>query len=366
MYVAVRDLSRNSCENVIVKGKTLGIGSYGTVYETCIQHKTRTKSCNYAVKQVKSENSVEEEIRILTIMNLRRYGPQLIDFWRCDNYEYILQEKWDHDMDNKESTSDRGIGIMLKVASRLDKDQIIHGDLKPDNFLARKRGRKTECTVTDFAFTKIYEPGRILDLSPSKDSMGWTGIPYPSKFVPHLNVMMLLNYLLEYEIRQPEEILPEWIPSEIDFESWLREGFDAWVERKGKVFLDDVRYDPPDTPVVKVLSSRLLLPAGDLDYLVVTESTKKPEWYQSAALDDDRDMVRAYNELHGFKYPQHIIKIETRNKRLMAQVQWEDHPSEDKFSWNPAREMYAQFPYVFTEEHKQRLTSQNVSQRSKE
>ena len=179
IYFSIDTINRSNCEYLVKtyeKGKNLGSGAYGSVYEVC-----RDKKCDYVLKVIKYkkdsyENSgkIEElsekyirniwkkEILIqLKLNNCQqknniKFSPLIHDAWNCKEKDgttfFIIMEKYDGnltDFINKYKTVKEKEIAKIVIDQSLQKLyaclQIIHdkcdiclNDIKLDNILFKK------------------------------------------------------------------------------------------------------------------------------------------------------------------------------------------------------------------------------------
>jgi serine/threonine protein kinase len=95
---------------------------------------------------------------------------------------------------------------MLTLAADFDRHKVLHGDLKPNNFLYSRTTNGLRIVVSDFGFTEVYdaengkmdaERHRVLTARGAR--MCHTDVPYPSTFVPRLNQLFLLGMIQSFE-----------------------------------------------------------------------------------------------------------------------------------------------------------------------
>jgi serine/threonine protein kinase len=179
IYFSIDTLNRNNCEYLIKtyeKGKSIGSGAYGNVYEAC-----KDKNCNYVLKVIKYkkdryENSgkVEElsekyikkiwkkEILIhLKLNNCQQkigitFSPLIHDAWHCKEKDettfFIIMEKYDGNLtgfiEKYKSVKEKEVAkvaidqalqkLYMCLTFIHDKCDICLNDIKLDNILYKK------------------------------------------------------------------------------------------------------------------------------------------------------------------------------------------------------------------------------------
>jgi hypothetical protein len=192
--VAVPTPDRPTCMKEYVKLKQLGKGQYGEVLEVCKDGELSDNKCShkYALKITngEDENDLETSKRdpyfLRMLANEKLDGqyivPRVYDAWLCHdegntravydsdeeedeeepyNNLFVVMDRWDGDMEHyaKDSFSKKDKWVygrsellrMFRLAARLGQLGIMHGDLKPDQYLERDLGG--EISVTDFGFS---------------------------------------------------------------------------------------------------------------------------------------------------------------------------------------------------------------------
>jgi hypothetical protein len=175
VVLPIKNLERQECEAIVRKyerGKTLGQGAFGAVYEACVN----INDCKYAVKAAKSDDSDEinanqRDPYFLEVLQEKKLDgsnivPRIYDSWSCRSQDdvtiYTVMDRW---QGNMESLALHRPGRayyrsellrMFRIAVFLGQLGIIHGDLKPDQFLYRNSGGDSEAleiVVADFGFS---------------------------------------------------------------------------------------------------------------------------------------------------------------------------------------------------------------------
>lgn len=244
---------RDHCMQKYHEEKLLGQGTFGRVSAVC----KNGAACNYALKASKQVSEIAREAYFLEFLENwylhgRRIAPMMEDAWECplpikgakrgskENYGFLVMDRWDADLEKmaknraadlklqteftffdadegKESTYEiqyytpEEVVTMFQLAIVLGKAGVIHGDLKPDQYLERKMG--AEICVSDFGLsggprTKYQATmGWSRDLIDRKWGCGEAFTLFVGKeaesidFPVYFNVLQLEMYLVFYEAR---------------------------------------------------------------------------------------------------------------------------------------------------------------------
>lgn len=229
----------------------IGQGSWGKVYSAC---HVRNGKCNVAIKHV--QNSIQEnvdqydrnyytlpayrEIAIYQYLAKTRLTPKLLgwDVFPCSlleakgappcedgvecsqtgctvvrfalekfegNVEFLMQTWQEEEDDQRLIIRKDVLEMMFRIARELGQNGIIHGDLKPDQFLYRydPRTNKYDIRVIDFGFagavptvraaiSRAQQKGtemkemKILQTAVTDPWMGWPSlVTWPFHMIPH-------------------------------------------------------------------------------------------------------------------------------------------------------------------------------------
>lgn len=171
-YVPLTYSDREKCKEKWSFGKEIGSGSYGSIREACSNSR-----CENVVKvvDISSKRTYEAFNRDYTFLKrLQNSGivPKLEDYWTCDNIGFLVIERFTGDVarlitEEKDRfiIPSRILKKMQNIIKQLSDRRIIHGDLKPDQFLY-KNGN---VVLTDFGTALDYSKDVI-----TKDTMlGW-------------------------------------------------------------------------------------------------------------------------------------------------------------------------------------------------
>jgi serine/threonine protein kinase len=167
--------AREKCLEPYVLDTFLGEGSNGKVFASC-KSGNFLDPCNTTVVKISkhaNDTTIASEYRWMQMLyNFKLNGHHIVPYvekqWTCDNETYMAIERfsgdlWKLGLDQGQSfqqiflfTMDQ-ILSMISIANLLGENQIIHGDLKPDNFLWKPNPEsKTNpqiIVVTDFGFS---------------------------------------------------------------------------------------------------------------------------------------------------------------------------------------------------------------------
>jgi serine/threonine protein kinase len=243
-------------ERRITKGKLLGAGTYGSVYQATQNIPTDDTPVSYALKISTSKFNWDREVnamsRLTNVMGAdsdsdsdsdsesesesessspMHVCPKLYDAWITPSPAtqdedgnggkryYLLMELFDGSMDDfVMDFSIRGIvydvfplqftSRMLKLAALLDKYKVLHGDLKPNNFLYTHTDDETDnitIVVSDFGFAELYDAtsGRMNSsrhafLVAQNKRICHADVLYPPVFIPRFNQLYLLGMIQSF------------------------------------------------------------------------------------------------------------------------------------------------------------------------
>lgn len=170
------------------KGVKLGQGQYGAIVPACAD-----KECRYVLKISSDVPEALKDVYFLRLLKDDRLKdgspivPTLYDNWLCrfpneegemTEHSFIVLDRWESDMQKLALTrgkemfrrvavySKEELLMMFCLAYYLGKAGIVHGDLKPDQYLQKGNGKNI--VVTDFGFSG--KSG-----SPYVAEMGWSG-----------------------------------------------------------------------------------------------------------------------------------------------------------------------------------------------
>lgn len=147
-----------SCFKGYTLKKILGQGVYGTVAEFCLND-----NCDYAVKLVRKDMIMSNELDVLKELSDNGVGPKFIDSWDClssenpsepqeDDYvTLIVTEKWDAELPQSVCINEQIIMKLCKQIKVLHSLGYVHGDILEKNVLIRKKDNEiVDATLTDF------------------------------------------------------------------------------------------------------------------------------------------------------------------------------------------------------------------------
>lgn len=159
----------------IYLNKLIGKGSYSNIYmgriidKKIISEKSLTSDI-IAIKKIKTNNIINEEIyimyKIMKINNICNNIIKCIDIIEELNYIYIIMEYCiDGDLSNiignpiKENIVKYYFGQLVNALFYLNKNNIIHRDIKPKNILLKNN--KKDLVLCDFGFARIKTIRRV-------------------------------------------------------------------------------------------------------------------------------------------------------------------------------------------------------------
>jgi serine/threonine protein kinase len=148
---------------VVKKKAALGHGSFGAVYHIC-----RKGECKYALKSMifrkEDRDSLTRDLYFMFWLNeyAKGLGPKVYSEHQCNKDDKgkklfelaLVMDKFDGDASD---LRDGGIpeDVLLKLFAlvvHLGKCGIVHGDLRTDQFLWRKKNGKLEIVLNDYGF----------------------------------------------------------------------------------------------------------------------------------------------------------------------------------------------------------------------
>ena len=159
----------------IYLNKLIGKGSYSNIYmgriidKKIISEKSLTSDI-IAIKKIKTNNIINEEIdimhKIMKISNICNNIIKCIDIIEELSYIYIIMEYCiDGDLSNiignpiKENIVKYYFGQLANALFYLNKNNIIHRDIKPKNILLKNN--KKDLVLCDFGFARIKTVRRV-------------------------------------------------------------------------------------------------------------------------------------------------------------------------------------------------------------
>ena len=138
--------------------KPLGKGGFSEVYKATEKKTGKV----YAIKRFSKENSFEEEIQNLKLLNKCENSIKYFGSFEYENFIYLIMEKCDSSLDKikNKKLSIKTIKEILEQLNNVFKimsdKSIIHRDIKPENILIKKlENNKYLYTLTDYGFSKI-------------------------------------------------------------------------------------------------------------------------------------------------------------------------------------------------------------------
>ena len=216
------------------KLEELGKGQYGKIAVACLADGS---NCNFAVKtqtyNPSSLPTIERELYFLNYLkNVRipeqktHIVPLLYDAWRCPSVEYegegtqyIVMDRWQGDLQSRFKGKDETLYCnedellqMFQIARAIGEAGVVHGDLKPDQYLYRSRGpTSVDIALTDFAFAGFVstDKGKGNVLQPI---MGWSSNVGEWKCLPAFNSFPSCKEAKKGHIKT-KSLLKQWFSS---------------------------------------------------------------------------------------------------------------------------------------------------------
>lgn len=198
-YLPMKYSDTDLCIGSWAKSQELGRGAFGSVFSAC---KSNTL-CNYVMKV--SDISTEDRYQMfqrdqhfLFLLKGRNIAPEIEDAWVCNDFGYIVMDKWDgdllstgiftiHSQDGKMKIQEWAWLEMIRCLLELSKLKIVHGDVHEGNFLVKLAERKV--CLSDYGTSIDYSKEVITD--PKFIKMGW-----------HYNrYLLIVNMYLSYTFR---------------------------------------------------------------------------------------------------------------------------------------------------------------------
>ncbi len=176
-FIPIKSESIKQCKTEWEQGNFIGKGKYGQVHEAC-----KHKECNWIIK-VSSLNTpaqqkmFERDINITKRLKGTGIAPEFEGAWICENNGFLVMERLSGSADHFVKYEEDRIELlewvvkeMKRVISELSERRIIHGDIKPDNFLYKAK----RLYISDFG-TSINYSRELVD---KKRDMGWSWSSY--------------------------------------------------------------------------------------------------------------------------------------------------------------------------------------------
>lgn len=157
--------------------KEIARGSYGYVYAICEATEKDDSKCPKIVKIIINgqEETIAKEITIAQLLQHSGLTPSLDRVFNCGEYLFLVMDRYSENLEQRASKrfqdhkvilrtlegidfpfnrlvfTEQEVSEMFRIAKELSDMGIIHGDLKPNQFLWRKSDGKI--VVTDFGFS---------------------------------------------------------------------------------------------------------------------------------------------------------------------------------------------------------------------
>lgn len=243
-YLTIIDRDPAKCVKRWESLKELGSGCCATVSQACA---LGTNDCKYVLKVSSVNDDIyfdifQRDVHFLNLLQGTGLVPKIYDQWICGAYGYMVLELFDGNADDfmaKQSDGTELISInileqMMELCSNLSLRGIIHGDIKPDNFLYKIKGQdKYDIVLTDFGFSADF---KTFDYTRGITRVGFPTTlrcKTPDRFIPRFNEFNLLLSLIEYntyvlfpDTKQVKLIGRDWMPEDDmslqDYESFFR------------------------------------------------------------------------------------------------------------------------------------------------
>ena len=173
--------------------KSLGAGSYGNVYECFDMYKNKNVALKINKNGKRFEKSTKIEKYILLVLNdiiessrCKKYIPEFYDSFYYDDYICFSMKlysinlyKYIHKYYDDSTTYNINkitniVEQMLQAGNFLSLNNVIHADIKPENFLFDLQHRNL--VICDFGLSEICEKNDYLDFNYEIQSM-WYRAP---------------------------------------------------------------------------------------------------------------------------------------------------------------------------------------------
>jgi serine/threonine protein kinase len=246
----ISTLGRHDCQTAahLHRQRVLGKGGQGEAIAVCMPSTADTSTdCPYVLKVAQGGRfGWQRELSAMIYMQTRptrnghRVTPRLHDAWYCNpatnktgdarsstpptdtanaagTEYYLLMERFDGSLLDYECTFNgltppmlpaQIATAMFAIAEHLDAVGVVHGDLKPSNFLYRRATNTV--VVADFGHSEIYnsrtrrlDPARAAFLRANANGvrMSHLDLPYPEVMPPQLNQLSLLAVFNFFNLR---------------------------------------------------------------------------------------------------------------------------------------------------------------------
>lgn len=162
--------------------KKIGQGSFGRIY-SCQDIKSNELYAMKVEQNSFQNNVLETESKYLTY--LKGFGiPEIKYFGHSEKYHILIETLLDKSLENLFSESHGNFNLKdismigIQVLDRLEyihSKNIIHRDIKPDNFVIGKNNNKNIIYIIDFGLAKKYRNSETLEHIPYRMTKRLTG-----------------------------------------------------------------------------------------------------------------------------------------------------------------------------------------------
>jgi len=175
------------CLKGYVIKKFIAGGTVGQVYQVC---KEVQDDCDYVMKIVTTNNDPElleqfdtESAFTQLLSDEAGVGPEVFGAWKCENYGFMVLEKWDGDVGPYEVLPMDVLASLEDDVTTLHEMNIVHADIMPRNVLANRdaQGVPIDATLTDFSHTQ-YVNDFLKDVDFVKVMYNYHRKEYPKYF----------------------------------------------------------------------------------------------------------------------------------------------------------------------------------------
>ena len=215
-YLPVDEIDKDNCEQDWIIESEFKIGCYASIHNAC---KAANKlDCNYVMKisvlrSEKQRNIFDKDQTILKKLQGTNIVPKIYNAWTCmknnEKFGYIVLDKWDGDCSKflqfhkkKLTIPEYIIKKMKHLLTILSSHKIVHGDVKPNNFLYKMKNSKIKMCLTDFGSSIDFKSEQKI----TKDrQLGWhwstIGCKTETEFYELYNLWNLELYFISYPIK---------------------------------------------------------------------------------------------------------------------------------------------------------------------
>jgi casein kinase 1 len=196
---------RNSNKNVYIPGKNnyiidpktvLGKGSFGKIYLGTI--KTTGEEVAMKLESAKTDQpQLLYEKKIYDLLKGNVGFPKVYDFFRETKYNALIMERLGKSIETLFNENHKKFSLLTcimiidQIISRIEvlhSKNLIHRDIKPDNFLIGIGNKKNVIYAIDFGLSKKYRDSRTGLHIPYRDGKDLTGTARYASINTHLGV----------------------------------------------------------------------------------------------------------------------------------------------------------------------------------